>query len=109
YVALDFKATDHKYKQITRSGLFGAFTESLALLNEAGVPFEVRTTVHSALTGEDDLRSMIAYLQRSGYRGKYYIQHFVNDVPTLADLPRSVNNIRADTLSTPQVQVVVRA
>ncbi len=109
YIALDFKATESNYHRMTRSGLFPGFAESLALLNEAGIPFEVRTTVHSALIGENDLRSMVGYLHRSGYRGTYYIQHFVNDVPTLADLPWSVNNIPVDTLSTCRIQVLARA
>src|SRR5690606_34513305 len=35
YIALDFKATESKYHLMTRSGLFPAFAETLALLNKA--------------------------------------------------------------------------
>lgn len=108
YVALDFKAIEHRYHVITRSSLFSRFAESLSLLNAAGIPFEVRTTVHSDLINEADLHLMVAYLAQSGYEGNYYIKYFVNNVPTLESLPRSTNKINANTLSTGRVNVVVR-
>ena len=81
YIALDFKALAHRYHAITKSGLFSAFEESLSLLVGTDVPFEVRTTVHSDLTGLEDLQAMVSFLQQVGYTGSYYIQHYVNDVP----------------------------
>src|SRR5699024_2854969 len=84
YIALDFKALERRYKSITKSGLFAEFAESLMLLNRSDTPFEVRTTVHSELLSNDELRDMVDFLKQAGYRGNYYLQYFVNDVPTLA-------------------------
>ena len=109
YVALDFKALESRYQPVTRSGLFPAFAESLALLIAGDIPFEVRTTVHSELTSGEDLRMMVAYLQRAGYTGNYYLQHYVNDVPVLdGTLGRSSRQVDPECLSTEDIQVVQR-
>lgn len=108
YIALDFKALKHRYQAITKSGLFPEFAKSLFLLNRSNVPFEVRTTVHSDLISRDDLQAMVSFLQRVDYRGPYYIQRFVNDVPILGRLSRSLKNERLSTLSTDQIQIVIR-
>ncbi len=108
YVALDFKALAHRYHAITHSGLFYAFEESLSLLVDIGLPFEVRTTVHSDLIGTADLRAMVDFLQLAGYTGSYYIQHYVNGVPILGMLGRSIKNENLSTLSTDKIQVKVR-
>lgn len=108
YIALDFKALEHRYQAITKSGLFPEFAESLSLLNRSAVPFEVRTTVHSTLIGNDDLHAMVAYLQQAQYKGTYYLQYFVNDVSTLAPLGYSTNCIDARALSSGQVTVAIR-
>ncbi len=108
YVALDFKALPHRYLDVTKSQLFAQFEESLLLLLESGIPFEVRTTVHSALIGKDDLAAMTNYLTHIGYQGNYYLQYAVNDVPTLAPLPRSSRLDRPESLSTEDLRIEVR-
>lgn len=108
YVALDFKALPHRYLDITKSELFAQFEESLLLLQDAGIPFEVRTTVHSALIGKDDLAAMADYLRQTGYTGNYYLQYAVNDVPTLAPLPRSSRLQQPESLSTENLRISVR-
>ncbi len=108
YVALDFKALKHRYQAITKSGLFPEFAESLFLLNRSNVPFEVRTTVHCDLISRDDLQAMVSFLQQVDYRGPYYIQRFLNDVPILGRLSRSSKNEHLSTLSTDQIQIVIR-
>lgn len=108
YVALDFKALEHRFRAITHSGLFAAFAESLSLLMDAGVPFEVRTTVHSELIDAEDLGAMVEFLQQAGYAGSYYIQHYVNGVPVLGLLGQSDAYENLPALSTDRIQVVVR-
>ncbi|GGC27894.1 anaerobic ribonucleoside-triphosphate reductase activating protein [Parapedobacter defluvii] len=108
YVALDFKALEHRFHAVTKSGLFSEFVESLSLLNRSDVSFEVRTTVHSDLIGLADLQEMVKFLQHVDYRGRYYIQHYVNGVPVLGGLGRSEKNERLSTLSTDQIQIVIR-
>lgn len=108
YVALDFKASESKYKQVTQSDLFSAFEKSLHLLLQNKVPFEVRTTFHSDLIDEPELRSMIRYLESKQYSGNYYIQHFVNEVKTLGDLTRSSREIEKNAFTTRTIQVNFR-
>ncbi|MEC3879500.1 anaerobic ribonucleoside-triphosphate reductase activating protein [Parapedobacter sp. 10938] len=108
YVALDFKALERRYQPITQSELFLQFAESLALLNRSKVAFEVRTTVHSELITHDDLREMVGFLQEHAYKGTYYIQHYVNGVPVLGTLGRSLRDENPSALSLGDIQVVER-
>lgn len=108
YVALDFKASEAKYIQVTQSNLFSVFEKSLHLLLQSQIAFEVRTTFHSDLIDETELRSMISYLERKQYSGEYYIQHFVNNVETIGDLPRSSREIGRSFFTTRNIQVIFR-
>ncbi|MFD2036350.1 anaerobic ribonucleoside-triphosphate reductase activating protein [Belliella marina] len=89
YVALDFKALPEDFESITKSDLFVPFKESLEVLMGLNVPFEVRTTVHSELINAEKVLKMAAYLHELGYKGKYFLQHFVGDKETIRKLPPS--------------------
>jgi pyruvate formate lyase activating enzyme len=108
YVALDFKAMPSSFEKITQSNLFLPFEKSLHLLIESGLPFEVRTTVHSDLINENQLRTMVDYLERNNYEGDYYIQFFVNDVPTLEKLGYSFRELENIIFSTTKIKVHFR-
>jgi len=105
---LDFKALPSTFQKITQSNLFIEFEKSLELLLNAHIKFEVRTTVHSDLIDENDFLKMIDYLEKIGYEGNYYIQHFINDVNTLALLGYSHKQIKTKDFSTPKIQVIFR-
>jgi pyruvate formate lyase activating enzyme len=96
YVALDYKAPPEKFEQITGSRHFDRFSQTLDLLLESEVNFEVRTTYHSALLNYADLQQIAADLHRRGYSKKLYIQNFVNGAKTLADLGPSTRLKPAD-------------
>ena len=54
------------------------------------IPFEVRTTVHTALLNAEDINAIMADLENRAYRGTYYIQNYINNGgPTLSPLPDS--------------------
>lgn len=89
YVALDFKATESDFQQITKSDLFLQFEKSFEILQESRVEFEIRTTYHSKLIPDGKLNEMIEYLVAKNYLGNYFIQSFKNNVTTLGDLPFS--------------------
>lgn len=108
YVALDFKAMPANFEKITQSKLFISFEKSLLLLLQSGVPFEVRTTVHSELLNKKDIQEMIGYLENVGYTGNYYIQHFVNGVPTIEKLGHSFQTLENENLSTQKIKVHFR-
>lgn len=108
YLALDFKALPAHFEKITQSDLFSPFEKSLHLLIESGIPFEVRTTVHSDLMPEKEIRMMIGHLEKNNYSGNYYLQFFVNGVPTLEKLDYSNRELEPLTLSTARIKVHFR-
>lgn len=108
YVALDYKSLPHTFKKLTQSGLFSEFDESLELLIQSNIPFEVRTTFHSSLIKENDFVKMIEYLETKNFEGNYYIQHFMNNVQTLSKLDDSSKEIQLKKFSTPKIKVIFR-
>lgn len=108
YVALDYKSLPHTFKNLTQSGLFSEFEESLKLLIQSNIPFEVRTTFHSSLITESDFIQMIKYLESQNFEGNYYVQHFINNVPTLSKLDHSTKEIQLKNFSTPKIKVIFR-
>ncbi|HQF47209.1 anaerobic ribonucleoside-triphosphate reductase activating protein [Flavobacterium alvei] len=108
YIALDYKGPKSKFKAITKSNLYDTFEKTFDLILQAKIPFEVRTTYHSELLLEEDLKEMIRFLESKNYSGNYYIQYFKNDVETLSKLERSNNRIDAEKLSTNTIQIVLR-
>lgn len=108
YIALDYKAPKSKFQAITKSDLYNSFEETLDLILKAQLPFEVRTTYHSSLLTENDIKEMIAFLETKNYVGNYYIQYFKNNVETLSKLESSNNRIDCEKLSTPTIKIVIR-
>lgn len=107
YIALDFKAPLQKTQWITQAHFYDSFLACLDVLQETQLPFEVRTTVHSNLLDDNDLKQQIQVLEQNGYSGNYYIQSFRNGVKTLAALPHSIT-IDYSGLSTNTIQLVMR-
>ena len=64
------------------------FEKSLRLLIERRFPFEVRTTVHSDLIDENQMKDDLVF-RKAKLSGNYYIQHFVNGVTTLEKMDYS--------------------
>lgn len=108
YIALDFKAVPDKFAQITKSNLFQPFLETLKILSNSKIAFEVRTTYHSDLLDEKDIKRIIAILASYNYNGNYYIQYFRNSTETIEKLDWSLKNLTSDLLSTKDIQVVFR-
>lgn len=88
YCALDFKAPQEKFKQITNTSAYDKFLETLRLLIQYSFDFEVRTTVHEDLLNEDDINSIIDVLVEEGYTNTYYLQFFL-------ETPTNIGNIEA--------------
>lgn len=108
YVALDFKALPESFQSVTSSDLFAEFEETLMLLIQSTTRFELRTTVHADLIDEKDFRAMVCFLENKHYKGNYYVQHFVNQVPTLGNLGYSGRKLKSLDFSTAHIQVVFR-
>lgn len=86
YVALDFKGLGQRFHEITVTGSFEAFEETLDILLNANIQFEVRTTAHSQLLSAADLHEMLKFLEDHGYRNNYYLQKALNNVKMIAEL-----------------------
>lgn len=77
YLALDFKATEDKFFEITKCRKIPQFKESLAVLcAQNKIPFEVRTTVHTDLLNEQDIKEIMDDLEAHDYKGIYYVQNY---------------------------------
>ena len=86
YIALDYKAPEYKFQEITHSNRYQDFTKTLTLLLESEMDFEVRTTLHEDLLNEDDINFIIQDLKRRGYDKTYFIQNFLDTNSSIADL-----------------------
>lgn len=108
YVALDFKSTKEKFKNITKSDLFFEFEKTLNYLVKSKFPFEVRTTVHSELLNLEDIKLMTEKLENCGYKGKYYLQYYLNDAITIGNISNTIPNyINTESIQT-KLEVVIR-
>ena len=91
YVALDFKAPIYKLEKICGKDYFKEFEESLNLLRDSTLSYEIRTTFHSDLLSPAEIGGMRDWLKERGYEGKYYVQGFVGDKGSLGNLGVSDN------------------
>ncbi len=77
FIALDYKAPEYKFKQITNVNHFNKFSQSLDIIIQSKTCFEVRTTVHNALLNEKDITAIANDLIKRNYTNTYYLQKFV--------------------------------
>lgn len=92
WIGLDIKATRQHYPAITYTAESGnpAF-ESLTLVQEANIHFEIRTTVHNALTPEKELLRLAQELKDAGVQ-KWTLQSFRGNGCDNNDLILSMGN-----------------
>lgn len=105
FVSLDLKAPHNKFNAITQSNLYDKFLESLHLLQQSNIPFEVRTTTHSDLLSQQDLEDLTRLLVKQGYRGKYAIQNFLDDSSTLGKIENRHHRIKE--LKSPDESILI--
>ena len=86
YVALDYKAPQSKFTQITHSNKWSEFSKTLDLLINSNIDFEVRTTLHADLLNESDINKIITDLVQRGYDKPYYLQQFLDTGFNIANL-----------------------
>lgn len=108
YIALDFKAKEADYFKITNSKLYKRFLDTLEILINSKIKFEIRTTVHSELMNKSQLMEMIDLVYIKGYRGIYYLQNFVNNSITLGGISNSYDKIHLSNYKCDDLKVVSR-
>ncbi len=102
YVALDYKAPLNKFQKVTGKSNFDMFQHSLKMLCRSDVPFEVRTTVHTALMDEADIQAIMMDLEHVGFKGNYYIQNFKSAEDMIQPLPEQERKLDMSLLTLPQ-------
>ena len=89
FIALDYKAPEYKFKQVSGSDLFDTLCKTMDILHNDFIgKFEIRTTVHSELLNEDDINFIINDLSLRGYANNYYLQKCIDNTVTLSELPQ---------------------
>jgi len=89
YIALDYKAPQEKFTQITHSHKYHEFSKTLDLLLRSNINFEVRTTLHADLLTPQDINLIISDLEDRGYKNTYYIQEFLETKQNIANIKKS--------------------
>lgn len=103
YVALDYKGTDTSMSSITkRKSAFIEFEGTFAILQKSGLPFELRTTLHSSILSSDQLIEMGDYLNRKDYKNTWYWQEFIEAPKTIGDIGASKKGFRNELTSLAQ-------
>lgn len=99
FIALDYKAPQYKFTEITHSQKYKEFSQTLHLLIERKMKFEVRTTLHFDLLNEDDINLIIEDLKYRDYKGIYYLQKFVETDSNIGNLQNPHYNFNPELLS----------
>lgn len=113
YIALDFKAPSGKMRELTQlNSAFLGFENSLKLLQNSVVPFELRTTIHASLLSKESLCEMDKYLQKNDYKNTWFWQEFIDAPKTIGSIKPSVKNygkkLISDELNGFESKIVVR-
>lgn len=90
FVSLDFKATSDKWQLVTgnKKG-YEDFVKSFEILQNSGIEFEVRTTLHSDQLSAGDIEKMADFLTQKGYKKPLFVQEY-REATTLGNIGKSV-------------------
>jgi len=78
YLAMDLKAPEEKYKEVTGiKANFKNITKSVKLIMRSGLPYEFRTTVVPGLIDKEDIADMGKIIKGAD---KWYLQNFKSNI-----------------------------
>jgi pyruvate formate lyase activating enzyme len=86
YVALDFKAPQEKFEIVTKSKEWDTFVETLGILVDSSIEYEVRTTFYGGLLELGDIETICDILENVGFDKKYYLQNALCETATLGSI-----------------------
>lgn len=99
FIALDYKAPAHKFRQITNTESYEKFSQTLTMLITKKFPFEARTTVHVDLLDEEDINAIIRDLKQRHYNGTYYLQNYLHVEDTIGSTKAPSRAVNKNLLS----------
>lgn len=108
YVALDFKAPEYKFVQVTQTDLYSDFEASLKLLINNKFDFEIRTTIHGDLLNAYDVNQMIDTLHELGYTKTYYLQNFLETPTNIGGVKEAKSVFNPSKINHQKLKVVYR-
>lgn len=89
YVAIDVKTSPRKYPDLAGCAVdFGAIAESVAVLRQSGMDYEIRTTCIPDYVTMEDLGEIAACIGRVK---SWWLQQFVSDLPLLDESLRGLS------------------
>ena len=91
YIAIDFKAPKHKFKEIVGIDMYDNTIKTIQYLIDIAFAFELRTTINKSLLDENDINSMIKTISELGYKNIYYIQNFLETSSNIGNVAVSSN------------------
>lgn len=109
YIALDYKCPEDKWNLFMSSQKhFENFKETLSILQNSYIPFEIRTTVHTDVTDESDILSILRHLESIGYKGTYFIQFFFPTEETLGNVSKEMRHFDTEQIKSETIKVEYR-
>lgn len=81
YVALDVKCPKRMSSRF--KGNMELTYKTLEILQESGIKFETRTTIHPDITNEDDISELLCELKDAGLNQDHFIQYFFEGTDTI--------------------------
>jgi len=108
YIALDYKAPQYKFFEVTQSNRFEEFEKTLCFLISKEVYFEVRTTIHTDLLDEEDINFMINDLHSKGYKNNYFLQRFLDTTHNIGNIHKEITPFLKESIRTDLLNIVFR-
>ena len=107
YIAIDFKAPKHKFKEIVGIDMYDNTIKTIQYLISIDFTFELRTTINKSLLDENDINSMIETISNLGYKNIYYLQNFLETSSNIGNISKS-SNIDKSKINTQNLTIQYR-
>ena len=107
YIAIDFKAPKHKFKEIVGVDMYDNTIKTIQYLISIDFTFELRTTINKSLLDENDINSMIETISNLGYKNIYYLQNFLETSSNIGNISKS-SNIDKSKINTQNLTIQYR-
>ena len=107
YIAIDFKAPKHKFKEIVGVDMYDNTIKTIQYLISIDFTFELRTTINKSLLDENDINSMIETISNLGYKNIYYLQNFLETSSNIGNITKS-SNIDKNKINTQNLSIQYR-
>ena len=81
--------------------------KTLQILQNSGIKFETRTTIHPDITNEEDISEMMGELKKAGLKQNHFVQYFFEGTDTIEPVsqhPRFFDLSKVDNHGIPVIE-----